>query len=376
MRPLKHVVPFDAKQSPAVPAPVEIAVHDNAVPSFAGPELDRLYGTLYSSLAYFRYCDSLDGLSTYVARKDGVPTAIFLFRREGDRIRVVNEGMRLDAAEVSRFARHMFDTSAITDVVEFHAVQAAASTIPLLHQKAFCAEDFIATLPPTPQEYLARLGPATRKSLKRHRNRLERDHPSFHYRILERGDADERLVRRIIELSRLRMAAKGLAFAIDEDETRRIVTMVRQSGAVLAATVGGRLCGGTVMYRFGKNCISRVNAHDGEFDAYRLGMLCCYLAVCHAIETGAERFHLGHSWYSYKTALLGEFQPFHHIAIYRSPGAFVRHARQALRTACKGFALSANRWVLHHAASDSKLSGRVAGTLLSAWRAAKSLRER
>jgi CelD/BcsL family acetyltransferase involved in cellulose biosynthesis len=369
-------VPFDAKPSPAAPDPTGIAVHENEVPSFAGPELDRLYGTLYSSLAYFRHCASLDGVSTYVARRDDVTTAIFLFRREGSKIRVVNEGMHLDAAEVVRFAQYMFAQSAFADVIEFHAVQTAASHIPLLHQQAFCAEDFIVALPSTPQEYLARLGPATRKNLRRHRNRLERDFPTFRHAVHEGVEADEDMIRHIIEMSRRRIATKGMAFAIDEEETRRIVTLVRQSGAVLATTVDDRICGGTVMYRFGKNCISRVNAHAVEFDAYRLGMLCCYLAACHAIETGAERFHLGHSWYDYKTALLGEFQPFHHLALYRSPGALVRHAGTAFQTACKGCTLAANRWVLHRAAQGHSLPWRMAGKALAAWRAAKSLRAR
>lgn len=368
-------MPFDAKPIPAAPVPAGIAVYENEVPSFAGPELDRLYGTLYSSLAYFRHCASLNGVSTYVARRNGAPTAVFLFRREGSRIRVVNEGMRLDADEVVRFARHMFAQSTVADVIEFHAVQTSASHIPLLHQQAFCAEDFIVALPSTPQEYLARLGPATRKNLKRHRNRLERDFPTFRHAVHEGVDAGEDLIRHIIELSRRRIAAKGMAFAIDEEEARRIVTLVQQSGAVLAATVDGRICGGTVMYRFGKNCISRVNAHAAEFDPYRLGMLCCYLTACHAIETGAERFHLGHSWYDYKTALLGEFQAFHHLALYRSPGALARHAGAALKIASKGYTLAANRWILHHAGQDRSLPWRLAGKALAAWRAAKSLRE-
>lgn len=371
-----YAVPLDAKPFSAMPAPAGIVVHENAVPSFAGPELDRLYGTLYSSLAYFRHCASLDGVSTYTAHHLGVATAIFLFRREGSKIRVVNEGMCIDAAEVVRFARHMFAHDAVADVIEFHAVQTAASHIPLLRQQSFCAEDFIVVLPSTPQAYLARLGPATRKNLKRHRNRLERDFPSFRYVVRDREDADEGTIRYLIDMSRTRIAAKGMAFAIDDDEAQRIVTLVRQSGAVLVATIDGRIGGGTIMYRFGKNCISRVNAHASAFDPYRLGMQCCYLAVCHAIETGAEKFHLGHSWYDYKTALLGEFQPFHHLALYRSPAALVRHAGSALQIACKGYTLEANRWILHHAIQDDSLPWRVAGKMLAAWRAAKNLRPR
>ena len=366
-----YVVPFDAKPFPSTPVPADVDVLDNDVPSIAGPELDRLYGTLYSSLAYFRHCDSLDGVSTYVARRDGIPVAVFLFRNEGSRIRVVNEGMRMDADEVARFASTMFTRSPLADVVEFHAVQTKASRIPMLHLQSFCAEDFIVALPATPEAYLARLGAATRKNLKRHRRRLERDFPSFKHVIFERADAPETLIRHVIELSRRRIAAKGKSFAIDEDEVRRIVTLVHEAGAVLAVTVDGRLCAGTIMYRFGKSCISRVNAHDPAFDAYRPGMLCCFLAACHAIENGAQQFHLGHTWYDYKTALLGKFEAFHHLAVYRSPGAPARHAGPAFQSACKGCTLTANRWILHHAAHDSRLPWRLANKALAAWRAVK-----
>ena len=368
---------FGAKHFLAGSDAAEVKVYENEVPSFAGPELDRLYGTLYASLAHFHACDGLAGVSTYVARRNGTPAAIFLFRREADCVRVVNEGMHLDAAEVVRFARHMFAASSMTEVIEFHAVQTDARQIPFLHQQAFCTEDFVVHLPPSPQEYLALLGPATRKNLKRHRNRLERDFPSFRTQVLERSDADEGRIRRIIELSRQRIAAKRVRFGIDEEETRRIVRMVRQSGLLLLAEIEGRIVGGAIMFRFERDCFSRVNAHDPAFDDYRLGMLCNYLAICHAIETGAERFHLGHGWNDCKTALLGEVQPLHHLALYRSPGALARHAGEAVQTACKGYTLTANRWVLRHASTDRSLHWRMAGQLLSALRMVKrSLHDR
>lgn len=366
------MTPFD--REPNFAAEADIVVHENEVPPNVGPELDRLYGALYSSLTYFQSCASLAGVSTYVARRKGVPAAIFLYRREGTRLYVVNEGMRLEAAEVERFAQHMFAAADPVDMIILHAVQMETGRIALPQQRFFCAEDFIVTLPSTPQDYLARLGASTRKNLKRHRNRVDRDFPSFRHRIVERGDADERLIREIIELSRERIAGKGMSFGIDEDETRNIVKLVQRSGAVLLATIDGRLCGGTIMYRIGKHWISRVNAHDPAYDDYRLGMLCCYLAICKAIESGAEHFHLGHSWYEYKTALLGEFRTFDHVTLYRSRGALVRHAGSATKTACKGYALQINRWLVHHAETDKRFHWRMVGKMLAAWRAAKSQR--
>lgn len=373
-RPQEEMILPDTCRPLAVRGPVTITVRENELPSFVGPQLDRLYGSLYSSLAHFRSLGELDDMSTYVAWQDDVPIAIFLFRRDGDKVRVANEGMELDADEVVRFAQHVFATSAFADVVEFHAVKVDSVRIPLLHQRSFCAEDFIVRLPATAQDYTASLGQSTRKNLRRHRNQLERDFPGFRHDIVERSDVDERDIRHMLELSRQRMERKGLDFAIGEDEARHIVRLVQQSGALLVASIDGRCCGGSVLFRFGKDWTSRVNAHDPAFDDYRLGMICCHLAICSAIEAGAERFHLGHTWYEYKTALLGEFERFDHLALYRSPYALVRHAGTAIKTAYAGYALTANRWLLHHAGADSSPGWRAAGKLLETWRAAKRRR--
>ncbi|HYD94179.1 MAG TPA: GNAT family N-acetyltransferase [Noviherbaspirillum sp.] len=349
----------------------EVVIHDNEIPAFAGPELDRLYGTLYSSLSYFRTCGGLDGASTYAARRNDEIRALFLFRRDAHKVTVINEGMRVPAEEICRFARHMFFAYPSVRQVHFHAVQPDRGDIPMLHQRFFCSEDFITTLPATQDAFLARLGPATRKNLKRHRNRLERDFPDFCYRVHERGDATEADIRTILELNRQRMAVKGMATYINEEEAQSIVRLVQCCGAALVATIGGRICGGTLMYRIGENHLSKVNAHDPAYDDYRLGMLCCYLAISEAIACGARHFHLGHTHYDYKTALLGQWQRFDHIAIYRSPLALLGSGRDALKIARDGYKLRATRWFTDNANRKHSVPWRLARKLLEVRRTTK-----
>ncbi|RZI44690.1 GNAT family N-acetyltransferase [Herbaspirillum sp. HC18] len=349
----------------------DTAIHENDIPAFVGPELERLYGTLYSSLHYFHTCGGLEGASTYVARRNGKAAAIFLFRQDGDKVRVLNEGMRLQAEEICRFARCMFASRPSARMVIFHAVQADRIGNAFLHQRFFCAQDFIVPLPATQEAFLARLGAATRKNLKRHRHRLERDFPSFTVSVRQRGDAGEADIRRIIELSRQRRTAKGKPFDIDDQETQRIVRLVQRCGSALVATIDGRICGGALMLHIGNSHHSRVNAHDPAFDDYRLGTLCCLLAINEAIACGAARFHLGNTYNDSKTALLGEFHPFDHIAIYRSPLALLINAGEALKTARTGYALQTNRWFLHNASQNNGMPWRMARMLLTAWSAAK-----
>ncbi|MEC4721889.1 GNAT family N-acetyltransferase [Noviherbaspirillum sp. CPCC 100848] len=346
----------------------EVQVFAGVIPPFAEWHLERLYGTLYSSLAYFRTCDTLDGVHTYVAGADGELTAILLYRVVGATISVVNEGMCLPEHEVQRFCSHMFARHASAAIVRFHAVQVQGSLRAYPRQRFLCAEDFIAALPPDEAGYLAALGSATRKNIKRHRNRLQRDYPGFDYRVAEKEGVDEAHVRAIIEMNRARMRQKNKSSFIDEEETLRILRLVRACGKVGVASIDGRIVGGAIVFHVGSSFISKVNAHDAAYDDYRLGMLCCYLTVCAAIERGCTRFHFGHGRYAYKTALLGTYQPFEQVLVYRSPATMATHCRTVLRTAFDGVRMEGSRWVLERAEQGEGAFWRPAGKLLAAWR--------
>lgn len=350
------------------PAQIAVKVYRNEVPSFAAVEMDRLYGTLYSSSAYLQASGSSGNIHTYVARRGGKISAIFLFMFEGGTVRVVNEGMQLMSEEICRFAQHMFNEYETVGAVSFHAVQTEQQAIPFVHQRFFCAEDFIAPLPDTPAAYLASLGSATRKNIKRHKNRIERDFPSFQHRLYEGRDVDEQDLLAIIELNRVRMASKHKASFINEVAMQEIIRLVRTCGEVCIATIDGRLCAGTIIFRVGGSHISRVHAHDPRYDAYRLGMVCCYLAVCACIERGGSRFHFGHGRYEYKSALLGRRQEFDHLTLYRSSWHRMKHARMAVKIAAAGYRLRASRWVVQGAEQGSNALWRGLGKALAAWR--------
>lgn len=88
-----------------------VSIYENTIPPFAEAEMQRLYQSIFSPVAMFDTYDRLDDrICTYVAQRGAVPAAILLFRIEGGRIRVLNEVIRLDAAEIKRF------TEAISNV--------------------------------------------------------------------------------------------------------------------------------------------------------------------------------------------------------------------------------------------------------------------
>ncbi|KRB93068.1 GNAT family N-acetyltransferase [Noviherbaspirillum sp. Root189] len=367
---------YDESSSPLPSAAAEIVdsrIYDADIPDFAGSELDRLYGSLYSSLSHFRINGGLEDASTYISERNGKPAVILLFRIERRNARVINEGMRLRAEDVERFCVNLFQRYPLVTSVTFHAVRIVNTErrISCVQQRFFCAEDFVADLPDSAEAYLAMLGNATRKNLKRHRNRLERAFPDFSFRVDEKDAIREDDVRRIIAFNRVRMAQKQKASFIDEEETQRILQLVKTCGTVSIVTIGGELAAGAIAVRIGDSVISKVNAHDSRYDDYRLGMLCCYLTVCAAIEAGARRFHFGHGRYDYKTALLGAHETYDHLVLYRSRLQQLRDGRRALGIALSGYRVEGSRWLLDKIERDSGAGWNVMRKALAAWRARK-----
>ena len=349
-----------------------VSVYEGEVPLHLEPEMDRLYGSLYSSLSYFRNTADLNTLNTYVARNQGGITAILLFTIHNGMLRVVNEGMQLRASDVSDFARFAFDRYSDVSAITLHAVQVSGEDIPFYHQGFFCTEDFIAELPATPDAYLASLGGSTKRTLKWSRNRVERTFPSFTFQVHEHENVREEDVRTLIEMKQARMKEKKKISHIDEAKEQTILRLTRACGALCTASIDGKICAGTTAFRIGDSVYSWLNAHDPLYNNYRVGMLCNFLTICAFIERGARRFHFGHTRYDYKSALLGRFQPYEHLVLYRSHLHFLKNVPHALNVAVDGYALMLRRKLLEGTQSHEGLYWNVARKGLEIWRGLKN----
>ena len=315
-----------------------ISLYENAVPAFVEPELDALYGHVFSSMAQFRVYNGIDGNThTYVARGSGKTSAILLFRRDGRRVQVLNEQIAMDAAEINRFARYVFDTWPAVDVIRFPAILADGDALAFPHQQFYRTEDIVLKLPATPDDYLAALGKATRKNFKYHGNRLKRNFPALTFEVWINGKIPASHVRDIIELNRARMAAKNKGSDIDTEETERLTKLVRQSGLISAMLLDGRVVAGTICSRVGGNYFMHINSHDPAYDDARLGKLCCFMTICDCIARGGKEFHFMWGRFEYKYLLLGVQQDYDELTIYRSHVHMLLHSTAALRTACSGY---------------------------------------
>jgi hypothetical protein len=330
----------------AISDDIATACYDNEVPAFVEAELERLYGHIFCSLVHFTAYGGLPAdTSTYVVRKNNRIATIFLFRRKGTRVSVINEGMTLDDEDTKRFASHIFAAYKSVNVISFNAVQGDIANLPFPWQRFACTEDIVAALPDSREAYLASLGKSTRSYIHRYENKLRRSFPSFSLKVYEQKEINAQDIHAIVQMNRARMTAKAKVSSNDDEEMARIIAMVRACGLVCVATIDGRICAGVIHYRLGSNFFMPVIAHDAQYNDYRLGTICCYLAICECLARGCKEYHFMWGRYDYKYRLGGVQRDLQHLALYRSRVQLLRNADMALGIALDGRLRQMKLWV-------------------------------
>lgn len=330
----------------AVKEQVSVEFYPDEIPRFAEVELIRLYSCIFSSLEHFRIYGGTERISTYVARSGGKVVSVMLFRIEQGKAQVLNEFIRLDRQEISRFAEAVFAAYPALHCVSFNAVELPPVRLPFPAQRFNCSEDIVVALPATPEAYLAQLGKATRKNIKHHLSRLKRHHPSLRFEVRETGNIGAAEVNGIIALNRMRMSGKQKTSYLDDAESQRLLRLAQSCGMVATMRVEGRLCAGAICVRVNDNYFSYVTAHDPAYDAYRLGTLCCYLTICEAIARGGREFHLLWGRYQYKYMLAGAQRDLDHLDIYRTRADYLLHGAAILNNARRTALRQAKFWLL------------------------------
>jgi len=316
---------------------ITISCYENDVPVFIEAELDRLYASFHSSLAHFRVYNEGCDTSTYIVRKGDSIVTVFLFQQDGGNVRVINEVLKVDEEEISRFVAYIFANFEAAMVILFNAIQIDIQKIPFPYQCFNHLEDIVVAMPETAKEYVASLGKNTRRNIKRYTKKLHECFPSFRYEVFENDEVDEQAIRDIVNLNRARMAGKNKVSAIDADETERIIILARECGLVSVARINGRVCAGGISFRVGANYFLSVIAHDSAYDNFSLGILCCYLTICECIARGGKEFHFLWGEYEYKYTLLGVKRDLDKLAIYRSYAQMLRKWNVVLNTVFHGY---------------------------------------
>ncbi len=298
-------------------------IYECAVPAFAEAALERLYGSMYASLRHLQLCGcERPQPHTWVGYRRGEVIGVLLFRLRGTQAVVLTEMIPLAAEIAEAFCRALFSRFAYAQSACFNAVTLAASLPRLPASHAAFSENYVIALPASVDDYFAALGKATRKTLRGYGNRLQRELPDLRWEARPASDlrADElrRLVRQLQAFKRDSMAARGKRAELSRRDTARLLALLSERGMVGVATAGGRICAGSLACRFGDNYVMLLAAADPALASFRLGMLCCFWAICDCLRDGARECHLLWGRYQYKAQLLGVPRPLHRVLVYRS----------------------------------------------------------
>ncbi|NMM38842.1 MAG: GNAT family N-acetyltransferase [Glaciimonas sp.] len=330
------------------PDGITISCYENDVPEFIEADLDRIYGSLYSSLVQFSiYCDSRD-TNTYIVRKGGKIITIFLFQCYGYKVRVINEVISVSEEDMSRFTAYIFINFIAAKVIFFTSIQTNIRTLPFPYQRVKNMEYTVLTLPKTGEEYLDSLGKSARRNIQRYIRNLSETFPSFRFELLVKDEIDDQTIRAIIALNRARVDGKSTASATDQAETEKIICLAKKCGLVGVARINGQVCAGSISFRTGSNYFFRAITHDPMYDAYWIGFLCCYLTFCECIVREAKELHFMWGDCEYKYSPPGVKRDLDKVAVYRSNWQMLCKGDIALKIAFRGYLRQLMAW-LHNA---------------------------
>lgn len=318
--------------------------YQGEVPEFVGAEIERLYGNLYASLPHLTFEERLGKASTYVVCEQGKLTVVLLYEVSGNKVTVLNEVIDIGRTEIVRFTSYLFRELEHVSVIFFRAIHTDIRPIPFKIQRLNYLEDMMIRLPDGEDEYAAMLSPKTRSNVRRKMKSIKSDYPSFEIRIVEKDDIQEAQIRELIAFNHARMSGKKKISTFAETERQRLIQLTKRSGVMTLAFIDGRICGGIINYRIGKNYFCLMVTHDPKYNEYSLGLLCNYRAICEAIAHHALELHFLWGRYHYKYALLALPKELDVVAIYRSRYHFLLNAGTAVKAYGMWFRRKLSLW--------------------------------
>lgn len=346
---------------------------EHEIPRFVETEIERRYGSLFSTLPHFRQTGKLTATtSAYIARKNGKVETLLLYDRSDKRVTVLNELIHLSKTEAREFIAFVFDRYASVNNIAFNAITADLGGLRYPFQRFFCAEDIVIGPLATVHEYSSSLTKNTRKSIRRHANALLRSHPSYRFPILPPEVVNKDLVRLIIGFNKARMADKEKISAYTDEECEWIIALSSTRGLVSVVTIDGKVCAGTVCCKAGHEYHMLITAHDSAYDQFGMGILCCYRTVCEYIQRGGKQVHLLWGRHAYKASLGGVPRQFDRITVYRNKVDYLRDFDKLGFAAAAGYIREARLWLMNVECRDT-VKGRIATML---WRALRQEKQR
>ncbi len=280
--------------------------HRWPLPGYLWSALERRYHSIYCSEPQLRIHGGVTpDIEAWVSRRQGRIRSVILFTRRAGVARVLNEVFDLPGDELGEFADAVF--------AQYRSVTAVLVRSAFFDEQdpgypslsVAVSDDYVLELPDSSDAWMATLSAQAREKLRYHLRRTQRRQPGFRFRCEEGPQIEESAVRQVIEFNRARMQRKGRRFGMAPEEEAQLCRMMSERGRLARIDIDGELRAGLLCTRAGDDLYMHVIAHDPAFDDFRLGLLCCSLAIQDAIAQGLRRFHFLWGHYDYKTRLGG-----------------------------------------------------------------------
>lgn len=343
---------------------IDVSIYDDHVPNFVERHLELLYQNIFTTVARFDIYNAAKNASTYVVRKGGQVSTVFLFRREGDQVTVYNQQIKIDGHEIKQFSDLIFSKYKSVSLISFYAIETDIKALPYPFQKLNCLEDISLILPDTADEYFRNLSKSTRAAIKKNQRKMSQHFPSFRFDTYSKDEVSENQIRDIVALSRARMSGKNKRFHYNEDAIQQLIRLVRKYGTVLIATTESGICAGTICHHVGENFFMHVLAHDPNYNAYGLGKLCCYQSICAAIEQSAKEYHFGWGRNNYKYNMGGVNNDLYRVEIYRSLYRLTQNMRHFLEAEAFAEIRRYKLWIERVDQGNTDMDARIVSTIM------------
>jgi len=332
---------------------LQATVFPGAVPDGVADELPDLYSSLPCTLEWFVCHDRLEPQGACVLNG---PRHVLLFRVEGDTIEVLNKTFRIAPVDAARACRALF--RALPQARRIHLeVMFPPAELGLPRRALNWTDHMVAHLPPSVEAYAAALGKSTRRDLRKHENRLRRDHPDLSVRTIHPADRSRELFDRFLEWKRERFAAQGRAIMWDTEPrlSEGFVELVRRRGEVQLVSAGGEDISIDFAFPVGHAMYSAQGAFRPDCEEYSLGLLAVRWLAGDAIGRGFSELNLMWGTGDYKERLGARPERATRVSVFRTQQARMYSLDEATEIAVRNVRRAGTRyyWRTRHAAGKA-----------------------
>ncbi|MFC5549598.1 GNAT family N-acetyltransferase [Massilia aerilata] len=349
----------------------ELHCHRQGIPNGLAQKIDLHYGALFSSPRQLQLSGKLsDEIWVYQSQPAASSQSIFLFECHGSDIKVLNEQIRAPASDIEQLIEYLFGRHPAVSCIDFFGLDTGKLALRRPYQRFFCAEDIVIPEYGSDLAYADDIGKSTKRNIRRRSAALAEAYPASRFEVIEAGAITPELVERVIAFNRSSMTRKNRTSTY-QDDALRLALLAAHEGLAGTVLVDGDIVAGTVCARIGNCFYMLVTGRDFRFDAFSLGMLCCYWTARECFRRGAREINMMGGRLDYKYSLLGRSRKYDALCVYRSRTAMLRHAGRVADMALHGACLEA-KFALLDCEREDGAAARLVARGIRAWRSAKA----